>query len=218
MIQNREIPIYDTVVVGGGIAGMYCSLRLAQKNQQVALFEKSHRWGGCIETVKMGKGKEFKAEFGPMRFEEKGQKLLRNLLDELQLEYSPFPQYQSSKPKWPDYNIQDPEEQRWQEDPLNLLRMGILKILGLYRDGMSKQEMDNEIAKFEQQEPATAPEYDFDILRQTARQGGKPNGQLLYTRGFWNALSDALSHRAILKIRDIGNFYHFISENPNAIE
>ncbi|BAY09433.1 flavin monoamine oxidase family protein [Calothrix sp. NIES-2098] len=218
MVQNREISTYDTVIIGGGIAGMYCSLRLAQRNQQVALFEKSHRWGGCIETVRMGKGKEFKAEFGPMRFEEKGQRFLNNLLDELQLEYSPFPQYQSSKPKWPDYNIQDPEEQRWQEDPLNLLRMGILKILGLYRNGMSKQEMDNEIAKFEQQEPAIAPEYDYDILRQTARQGGKPNGQLLYTRGFWNALSDALSHRAILKIRDMGNFYHFVSENPNAIE
>jgi monoamine oxidase len=218
MTQNHEIPTFDVVVVGSGIAGMYCSLRLAQKNRQVALFEKSNRWGGRIETVLMGKGKEFKAEFGPMRYEEKRQKLLKNLLDELKLEYSPFPPYQSSKPKWPDYNIQDPEEQRWQEDPLNLLQMGILKVLGLYRNGMSKEDMDNEIAKFEQQQPASAPEYDFDILRQTARQGGKPNGELLYTRGFWNALSDALSHRAVLKIRDMGNFYHFIAENPNAIE
>lgn len=218
MITEREIPTYDTVVIGSGIAGMYCSLRLAQKNQRVALFEKSNRWGGRIETVLMGKGKEFKAEFGPMRYEEKGQKLLRNLLDELTLEYSPFPPYQSAKPKWPDYNIQDPEEQRWQEDPLNLLEMGILKVLGMYKDGMSKEEMDNAIAKFEQQEPASAPQYDYNILRQTARQGGKANGELLYTRGFWNALSDVLSHRAILKIRDIGNFYHLIAQNPNAIE
>ena len=218
MTENYKIPIYDVVVVGSGIAGMYCSLRLAQKNKRVALLEKSDRWGGRIETVLMGKGKEFKAEFGPMRYEEKRQKLLKNLLDELELEYSPFPPYQSSKPKWPDYNIQDPEEKRWQEDPLNLLQMGILKVLGLYRNGMSKEEMDNEVAKFEQQEPASAPEYDFDILRKTARQEGKPNGQLLYTRGFWNALSDALSHRAVLKIRDMGNFYHFIAENPNAIE
>ena len=218
MTENYEIPIYDVVVVGSGIAGMYCSLRLAQKNQRVALLEKSNRWGGRIETVLMGKGKEFKAEFGPMRYEEKRQKRLKNLLDELELEYSPFPPYQSSKPKWPDYNIQDPEEKRWQEDPLNLLQMGILKVLGLYRNGMSKEEMDNEVAKFEQQEPALAPEYDFDILRKTARQGGKPNGELLYTRGFWNALSDALSHRAVLKIRDMGNFYHLIAENPNAIE
>lgn len=218
MVHDRDIPIYDTVVIGGGIAGMYCSLRLAQKERRVALFEKSNHWGGRIETVFMGKGKEFKAEFGPMRYEEKGQKLLRNLLDELNLEYSPFPPYQSAKPQWPDYNIQDPEAKRWQEDPLNLLEMGILKVLGMYRDGMSKAEMDKEIATFEQQEPATAPEYDFDILRQTARQGGKPNGELLHTRGFWNALSDVLSHRAILKIRDVGNFYHFISENPNAIE
>jgi monoamine oxidase len=218
MTQNQEIPIYDVVIVGGGIAGMYCSLRLAQKNQKVALFDRSNRWGGRIETVLMGKGQEFKAEFGPMRYEEKRQKLLKNLLNELKLEYAPFPPYQSSQPKWPDYNIQAPEEQRWQNNPLNLLQMGILKVLGLYRDGMSKAAMDDEVAKFEQQEPASAPEYDFNILRRTARQGGNPNGELLYTRGFWNALSDVLSHRAVLKIRDLGNFYHFIAENPNAIE
>ena len=218
MAKNYEIPIYDVVVVGGGIGGMYCSLKLAQKQLRVALFEKSNRWGGRIETVRMGKGSEFKAEFGSMRYEEKGQKLLRSLLEELQLEYSPFPEYQSSKPKWPDYHIQDPEEERWQEDPLDLLRMGILKVLGLYRDGMSKTEMEDEIAKFGPQEPASAPEYDFDNLRKTARQGGHPNRELLYTRGLWNALSDELSHRAVLKIRDMGNFYHIISDNPNAIE
>lgn len=218
MTQNDRVPIYDVAIVGGGIAGMYCSLRLAQTDRKVALFEQSNRCGGRIETVLMGKGQEFKAEFGPMRYEEKRQKALKNLLDELKLEYAPFPPYQSSQPKWPDYNIQDAEELRWQDNPLNLLQMGILKVLGLYRDGMSKAEMDDEVAKFECQDPAAAPEYDFDILRRTARQGGKPNGELLYTRGFWNALSDVLSHRAVLKIRDLGNFYHLIAENPNAIE
>jgi monoamine oxidase len=217
-MHHHEVPIYDVAIVGGGIAGMYCSLKLAQQHQKIALFERSNRCGGRIETVLMGKGQEFKAEFGPMRYEEKRQKSLKKLLDELQLEYAPFPPYQSSQPKWPDYNIQDPEEQRWQDNPLNLLQMGVLKILGMYREGMSKAEMNEAVAKFERQEPAIAPEYDFDILRRTARQGGKSNGELLYTRGFWNALSDVLSHRAVLKIRDLGNFYHLIAENPNAIE
>src|SRR5258705_13674546 len=40
----------------------------------------------------------------------------------------------------------------------------------------------------------------------------------LYERGLWNVLSDVLSHQAVLKIRDTGNFYHVIEENPNAIE
>src|SRR5215212_9735006 len=36
--------------------------------------------------------------------------------------------------------------------------------------------------------------------------------------GFWNLLSEVLSHLAVLRIRDWGSYYHLIGENPNAAE
>ena len=59
--------IADVVIVGGGIAGMYCALKLAQHKRKVILLEASpDHWGGRIRTVEMDK---FVAEYGPMRFE-----------------------------------------------------------------------------------------------------------------------------------------------------
>jgi Flavin containing amine oxidoreductase len=212
MVHNNGKLTFDVAVVGGGITGMYCSLRLAQKGLKVGLFERSDRWGGRIETVGMGKNKQFDAEYGPMRYDPVGQLLFNQLMGELKIEYYPFPEFQSAKPKWVDYDIKDEEELRWQEDPLALLLMGILKILGKYRNGMSREEMYAQLLPFQE------VLFNFNHFRQTARMHGKPDGELLYTIGFWNALSDVMSHQAILKLQDFGSFYHLISENPNAIE
>lgn len=40
----------------------------------------------------------------------------------------------------------------------------------------------------------------------------------LHTMGFWNMIAAYLSHNALSKVRDLGSFYHFIPENPNAAE
>jgi Flavin containing amine oxidoreductase len=40
----------------------------------------------------------------------------------------------------------------------------------------------------------------------------------LWEMGFWNLLSEVLSHHAVIKLRDLGTFYHLIPENPNAAE
>lgn len=40
----------------------------------------------------------------------------------------------------------------------------------------------------------------------------------LYRLGFWNLLSNHLSHDALNKVRDLGTFYHLLPENPNAAE
>lgn len=42
----------ETVIVGGGIAGLTCAWQLAQRGREVALFESSSAWGGTIRTVR----------------------------------------------------------------------------------------------------------------------------------------------------------------------
>ena len=212
MLRKQKAALLDVAIVGGGISGMYCALKLAEKGIEVGLFEMADRWGGRIETVRMGKNKNFVAEFGPMRYERKGQKLLMELLDELQVERTAFPSFQSASPGWVKYKIEDKEEQRWQDDLVNLMLMGMLKVLGKYQNGMSADEMRAEVKKLGNTQE------DYDKLRKEARQNGKPDGELLYKCGLWNALSDVLSHQAVLKIREFGNFYHLLTENPNAIE
>lgn len=204
---------YKVVVVGGGVAGLYCAYRLKQAHTSVGLFEGTARWGGRVETQRMGKGK-FKAEFGPMRFERSdapgsGQVKLMKLLDDLGVSTSRFPAYQSMPVKHPAYHITDSEEERW-PNPLDLLLMGVLKALGAYEPGMTCGSMRKKVGEY--------GESRYDELRRTARQGGDPKGEFLHQRGFWNVLADVLSHQAVLKIRDTGNFYHMIHENPNAIE
>ncbi|SEP39413.1 FAD-dependent oxidoreductase [Nitrosovibrio sp. Nv6] len=57
-------------------------------------------------------------------------------------------------------------------------------------------------------------EADFKKIRERAHFRGHP----LWDLGFWNVLSDVLSHFAVIKIRDWGSYYHFVHENLNAAE
>ena len=57
-------------------------------------------------------------------------------------------------------------------------------------------------------------EADFCKIREHACFRGQP----LWNMGFWNVLSDVLSHFAVVKIRDWGSYYHFVHENLNAAE
>jgi Flavin containing amine oxidoreductase len=57
-------------------------------------------------------------------------------------------------------------------------------------------------------------EPDYQNIREYALLDGVP----LWKIGFWNLLSDVLSHDAVMKLRDLGTFYHLIPDNPNAAE
>ena len=61
-------------------------------------------------------------------------------------------------------------------------------------------------------------EPDYQNFRKYAVfEDGTKFGTPLYAMGFWNLLTDVLSHHAVMKIRDFGTFYHLINENPNAV-
>ena len=83
----------DTIIVGGGITGLYTCYKLKQLkgvNHTISLFEGANRFGGRIETVEMG---GFLAEYGPMRFEKMAQPFLMDLIAELGMETKHFAPY-----------------------------------------------------------------------------------------------------------------------------
>lgn len=207
---------FHTVVVGAGVAGLYCSWRLSRRSRThtVGLFEGSNRFGGRIETEHFG---PFLAEFGPMRFEKPGQRKLMELLDNLSLETIKFAPYQAERPDFPVYDLRDhekgppPFDKRY--TTLELLKLGIIRVLK-DTDWHTGGDLDNPHDPKHDERLKQLDEYDYAAMRRRAKQGD----EYLYDLGLWNALSNALSHQALMKIRDLGTFYHLIPENPNAIE
>jgi len=65
-----------------------------------------------------------------------------------------------------------------------------------------------------EQGPCTLKNSDYQRIRQEF----KINGHQLWDLGFWNLMSDVLSHYAVVKIRDWGTYYHFLHANLNAAE
>jgi monoamine oxidase len=188
---------HPIVIAGGGIAGLYCARRLAEAGHRVLILETaSDRWGGRIETEDLD---GFLAEMGPMRFEPTLQPRFAALCEELGVGLVPFSGPAAEGTTALDDDL--PPEERGLNS-LQLLRRGIMLIMG--REPSDQAWID------------ALTEDDYMRLRKHARLHGQP----LWATGFWNALSSqgVLSHRALVKLRDNGTFYHMIPENLNAIE
>jgi monoamine oxidase len=187
----------DIVIAGGGIAGLYCARRLADAGQRILVLEaSSDRWGGRIETEDLD---GFIAEMGPMRFEPTLQPRFAGLCADLGVELVDFAGPTADGVVAPDAEL-TPEEQGL--NSLQLLKRGIMLVMG--RDPDDQAWIDG------------LTEADYGRLRKHAQLHGQP----LWATGFWNALSaqGILSHRALVKLRDTGTFYHMIPENLNAAE
>jgi monoamine oxidase len=188
---------HPVVIAGGGIAGLYCARRLAEAGHRLLILESaSDRWGGRIETEELD---GFLAEMGPMRFEPTLQPHFAALCEELGVELLPFAGPGSDGVAAPDLDL--PPEERGLNS-LQLLQRGVMLIMG--RDPEDQAWLDS------------LGEDDYMRFRKHAQLHGQP----LWATGFWNALSaqGVLSHRALVKLRDTGTFYHMIPENLNAIE
>lgn len=200
-------------IVGGGIAGLYCAWRLARSQRprfNITLLEGLPRLGGRIETVRMDR---FNAEFGPMRFEpEEVQPAFHELCKDLKIDLVAFGgPVGSVAPSASRPHLFFQDEAATGGDAKALLRLGILKLLGqtptpseIYRSAHGEVTGDDDWIE---------SQTDYELF-QAHQIGGRP----LYEFGFWNALARVLSHQAVDIIRNRGTFYHFILENPNALE
>ena len=187
----------DIVIAGGGIAGLYCARQLAEAGHQILVIEtSSDRWGGRIETEEMD---GFIAEYGPMRFEPTLQPRFAKLCAELGVGLVDFSGPSSDEIVAADADLTEAEQGL---NSLQLLKRGIMLIMG--QDPQDQAWIDQ------------LTEHDYMRLRKHAQLHSKP----LWDMGFWNALSaqGILSHRALVKLRDTGTFYHMIPENLNAAE
>ena len=187
----------DIVIAGGGIAGLVCAKRLADIGHHILILEaSSDRWGGRIETEEMD---GFIAEYGPMRFEPTLQPRFAQLCAELGVGLVDFSGPSAEAITAADLDLPEAEQGL---NSLQLLKHGIMLIMG--RDAADQAWIDS------------LTETDYMRLRKHAQLHGQP----LWDMGFWNALSaqGILSHRALVKLRDTGTFYHMIPENLNAAE
>lgn len=64
-MNQGSLPLYDAVVVGGGISGLTAAWRLHQAGSHVLLLESAPRVGGVIQTTRQ---QGFQAEDGPNTF------------------------------------------------------------------------------------------------------------------------------------------------------
>ena len=75
------MPIYDYIVVGGGISGLYMTYKLSQTGKSILLVESTNRLGGRILTTKE---KNLQFELGAARISSKHTKMM-SLINELDL-------------------------------------------------------------------------------------------------------------------------------------
>jgi hypothetical protein len=188
----------------------------------------------------------YRAEFGPMRIEPRDQPHLRRLLADLGIsdpessehrdeDLIKFPPYTSEEPPEAKYHLLGEEAE--QHSLLDMLFLAVRRICELINEDAAihgRQMLWRSAATTECWKHVTATAsrhrrywkgelHDFiislgDADYDTIRDDARINGVHLRNMGFWNLLSDVLSHLAVLRIRDWGSYYHLIGENPNAAE
>jgi hypothetical protein len=233
-------------IVGGGIGGLYCARKLLERGHAVRLFEMLERVGGRIETEPDLAG--FTAEFGPMRFEPKLQPLFTTLCGDLRIDLVEFPGPKGARDAGETKVALPPDERAGNNKPLgplDLLKLGVVRMFDegderLDRNGaryLKKREgwlseldllprhVPEDWKRLYGPPPSDGPRdanaTSADDLRKNATvPSGHTGIEGMPWRdlGLWNALSEVLSHQAIIRIRDFGTFYHLIPENPNAVE
>jgi monoamine oxidase len=214
------------IVVGAGIAGLYCARELAARDCTVEVLELTDRWGGRIETGRLKPGKDgenskpFPAEFGPMRFELEIQPLMRRLLGDYGLNAGQFPLPGGAVPPMT-FDLAADEKHGDVELPAyELFKVGVCRMFGMEATaGAGDEPGDPPKAVLSRDTMVWLRDLDdarLDELRRTAKLPG--TDRALRDEGLWNALTTTLSPNAVRKIMQHGSFFHFLPENLSALE
>lgn len=200
-------PVYDFVIVGAGVSGLYAAYKLQQRYPyaQIAILEKMRRYGGRILTDIYG---QHVLEYGAMRFEPKLQPNFAALLDELHIPIKSFAPYSSSN-SMPDLNSLEFEEiaaihkyRHVLAPAFALLKYGIQCVLG---DQWNVETDDiNDPGR--------------DAKKLWLKREGMFQGRYLHKHGLWDTLAHVLSKNALDYMSSKGTFYHMLHLNPNAAD
>lgn len=89
--------VYDYIIVGGGVAGLYCGYRLQSRGYKCIVLEKEKRIGGRVWTEKLRDGMHF--ETGAMKLLP-SHRLILGLIDELGFDKASELQYMEKNIKF----------------------------------------------------------------------------------------------------------------------
>lgn len=211
--MNEMKEMYDIIIVGGGVTGLYTGYKLSIKfpEKNILILEKEKRCGGKILTINY---KNIKLELGPMRFEQNLQPLLFNMIEDLGIKYSKFSPYTCPyECELSELKLRDDEyaaikhysnqcKSNHKSIIFTLLKYGIKLLLG------NQWDVDNDNVYADGR----------DNKKEDLKKNGEYKGIKLHNIGFWNALSMVLSTNAINHINHYGSFYHVIGLNANAAD
>ena len=146
--------IYDIIIVGGGMAGLYTQYKLLQKykNKKIILIEKDNRLGGRVYTYNMKlKGVKHSMEAGAGRFND-NHKLLKMLINELGYSKQIFKipssvQHVATKKRWKDNKLSKLSPYEYFDYILNNTHLNN-KMKNLSFDEWLKKNFDNEVVEY----------------------------------------------------------------------
>jgi monoamine oxidase len=211
--------IIDVAIVGGGISGLYSGWRmltadlrrsrvlgeLAQDGQlNVQIFEMSNRVGGRLLSLTPPEMPDFKAEFGGMRYLS-NQRLVRNLVDKLDLPVRPFP-------VGSDENIYYLRGQHLREKEFTDPAKVPYRLSWLEKGKTPSKLIVDAIDIIVPGATRLSP-----VEWQEMKENYKFNGEYLYNLGFWNVLHQVMSSEAYKLLLDAGGYITSLS-NWNAAE
>ncbi len=195
---------YDTIVVGGGVSGAYCTWRLAQAGRQVALFEASSRIGGRLHSVTPPNMPDVRGELGGMRFLA-AQQLVSSLVNNLQLQTQPFPVNGAQ-------NIANVRNRLLRNSDFSNPSK-VPYALATNEQGLNAGQLLTSAITAVIPNAKTLTPQQWEAVKLTAQFNGAP----VYEWGFWNLLSQVLSYEAFHLLFDAGG-YESMTDNWNAAE